>query len=363
VKVKSRKSGGISKRKALFSAIGIAIVLLILLVVWLGPQNILERLEKADLFFIGLALVVEIINLFILAFRWHIFINSVSKVDFKTTFMITLAGSATSNITPSGRVGGEPLRVYLLRKLKGVRYGTGFATIIVERIADMLAFLVLAFVAVVYSVFFIRLPPHVILLMILSLCSTASLIIGLWYVTFRKEIKSTTIEAWLSRHEWITKKIPVLNYYKSQLEESVSNYYKQISNIMQKRTWFYSGFIISFVYWTLEIMRAYFLFLAFGEVAHLPVIALAYILSAIIGSLPFGIGGIGLTEGTMIIIYSTSNINTVVAGIVTVFDRLFSYWLVILLGLPLAGYLGIESLEVGKYARLHDSNSKGSKKG
>ncbi len=351
-----------NRRKALAYAVSLAVVLLVVLVFLLGPQNVWDKLKRADPFFILLAFVVEIVDLLVLSFRWHIFVNSVSDVDFKTTFLLTVAGSAASNITPSGRVGGEPLRVYLLRKFAGIRYGTGFATVIVERIADMTAFLVLAFLAVVYSIVFLGLPLHVITLMILSFLFTLSLFIGLWYITFKREVKSSTIVRLIEKHEWIVKRVPVINYYKSQLEDSVSNYYKQISKIMSKRRYFYTGFFVSFVYWVIEIIRAYILFLAFGEVAQLPVIALAYILSAIIGSLPFGVGGIGLTEGTMIIIYSTSNINTVISGIVTVIDRLLSYWFVILIGLPIAGYLGIESLEVGKNARLHDSNSKRPKK-
>ena len=47
----------------------------------------------------------------------------------------------------------------------------------------------------------------------------------------------------------------------------------------------------------------------------------------------------------MIIIYSSTAINTVTAGAVTLIDRLISFWLVILAGVPVAWHLGLTSKE------------------
>ncbi len=341
--------------KPLATAIGTAIALILVILFWLGPERIWETLVNANPYYLGLALGIQILDVLVLTTRWHIFLRNVGDIDFKTTLALTVCGTAVSNITPSGRVGGEPLKAYLLKKRYGIRYGASFATIILERIVDMLAFLIISFVAIFYGIVYFKLPGHVIFLLVIAFLFSLSILLGLWYVTLKKRLRSEGISDWLEKHEWISKKIPVLNYYKEKLTDSLLNYYSHVAKIASNTDALMYGFLVSIVYWFLEISRAYVIFLALGINAPFPVIALAYVFSAIIGSLPFGVGGVGLTEGTMILIYSTSAINSVVASLATLIDRLISYWLMIFVGLPVAGYLGIEAREESKNGGLHDS--------
>ncbi len=346
--------------KALLIALLSAAGLFLALGIWLGPQKFFEAISKANLRLMVVAFVIEIIDLVVMAARWHVFLKDIIDIDFLSTLSINLAGASVSNITPSGRVGGEPLKAYILKKRYGMRYGAGFATIILERIVDMLAFTIISIIAILYGIFYFHLSWSVISLLFLALGFTGSMLVGMWYLTLEKRLRSKSIVSWLDRHQWITSHIPYVSHYKGKIADSLTNYYSNVARIAGHPDTMVAGFFISFIYWVVEISRAYVIFLALGVNPPFPVIALAYIFSAIVGSLPFGVGGVGLTEGTMIFIYSAGSINAVIASIETLLDRLLSYWLVIIAGLPLAGYLGIsKNVEVDENGGLHDSADEG----
>jgi len=56
-----------------------------------------------------------------------------AKIKFWTLLKIQLAGFALSYVTPSARYGGEPLRIYMLKKECGVEYKTGTASIFLDK--------------------------------------------------------------------------------------------------------------------------------------------------------------------------------------------------------------------------------------
>ncbi len=351
------------RHKGVIVAILTAAFLFLALALWLGPQNFVRVLSEANPQLLGLALLVEIVDLVILTARWHIFLTDVTDIKFSTALGISIAGIAISNLTPGGRIGGEPLKAYILKKRYGIDYGTSFATIILERIADMLAFLVIAIVALFYGVLVFHLPSTIIILLLLALLSNGLVLFGLWYFTLKRRVKSKTILEWLDRHPWIERHFPIVSKYKENISSALLSYYSGAAKMGSNPKTFILGFLTCLVYWLVEISRAYIIFLALGVNPPFPIIALAYIFSTIAGSVPFGVGGVGLIEGTMIFIYSAGAINTVVASLETLIDRFLSYWLVILIGLPLAGYLGISKRveEVDEDGGLHDSTSEGSK--
>ena len=279
--------------------------------------------------------------------RWDVILRGTKK-PFSSfqLLLISIAGNAINSITPASRVGGEPLRAFLLKKKFGIRYGVGMASIVIEKIIDILAFLIISAFAIVYSFVFLNAPMHIVFLLVISFLSSASLLISLYYVTFHKRIRSKTVVKFLDKHKWLGDKIPILRHYRNKMMDSLTNYYSHISLIgTQKGVWRY-GLLLSLAYWSFEILRAYVLFKAFGVEVPLSVIATVIIISVIIGSLPLLLpGNLGFVEGTMIVIYSSSNINSIVAGIVTMIDRFFSYWLMLIVGLPVAWYLGFTSID------------------
>jgi len=66
--------------------------------------------------------------------RWKAILDGYgAHIGFWTLLRIQLAGFAVSFMTPSARYGGEPLRIYMLKKECGVEYKTGTVSIFLDK--------------------------------------------------------------------------------------------------------------------------------------------------------------------------------------------------------------------------------------
>jgi len=330
------------RKKQLFSTFLVGLAVFAVIVWVLGPEAMWAQLSQLRPEFLLLALAVQAGAMAAMAYRWHIFIKATGhRPEFFSVLLITLAGTAMNNITPSTRVGGEPLRAYLLKKRHGARTSTGLATVVIEKIADMTAFSIITIAAIFYAFYFLNVPGHTVLLLVLSFFFTTGVMSALVYVTLRRKIKAKWIVSLLDKYQSLSEKFPLVSYYSDRMDDSLANYYDSAARIAKKGV-LAKAVLASLLYWALEIARAYVLFLALGLNVPVAVIAAVYVIANIVASLPLPPGTL---EATMIIIYSSTAINTVTAGAVTLIDRLISFWLVILAGVPVAWHLGLTSKE------------------
>jgi uncharacterized protein (TIRG00374 family) len=74
-----------------------------------------------------------------LVWRWEIILKGHKHhISFWKLLKIQIAGYAVSYVTPAARVGGEPLRIYMLKKECDVDYKTGTVTVILDRYMELL---------------------------------------------------------------------------------------------------------------------------------------------------------------------------------------------------------------------------------
>ncbi|MFC2175063.1 flippase-like domain-containing protein [archaeon] len=324
--------------KQLFSTIFIGILVFAAIVWVLGPDAVWDQVSKMKPEYLLLALGIQALAMVAMAQRWAIFIKATGhKAEFSSVLLMTIAGTAMNNITPSSRMGGEPLRAYLLKKRHGARTSTGLATVVIEKIADMTAFSIITILAIFYAFYYLNVPGHTVLLLALSFLFTTGIMAALVYVTLRRKIKAKWIVGLIDKYQRLSEKFPLVGYYRDKLDDSLANYYDNAARIAKKGV-LIKAILASLVYWALEISRAYVIFLALGINVPIAVIAAVYVIANIVASLPLPPGTL---EATMIIIYSSTAINTVTAGAVTLIDRLISFWLVIIAGLPVAWHLGL----------------------
>ena len=95
---------------------------------------------------LGAALVVTCATYGVLAIRWCRLLRPLGPVRFRVALRATVMGFAASAILP-GRV-GEVLRPYVLARREGLSASAALATIVLERLLDVLAVLALLGVAV-----------------------------------------------------------------------------------------------------------------------------------------------------------------------------------------------------------------------
>ena len=94
---------------------------------------------RAD--YLVLALLVTCLTFIVRAERWQYLLEPLGATRFSTVFRTTVIGFAASAVLPARA--GEVIRPYLLARREGLSATAAFATIIVERILDLVAVLVL----------------------------------------------------------------------------------------------------------------------------------------------------------------------------------------------------------------------------
>lgn len=96
----------------------------------------------ADLALLGVCLACNLASLLLRALRWRMLLAPVkSAMPFARVWRYFIVGFAVSSVLP-GRI-GEILRPYLLARDQRVRFAPTFATVVVERVVDLLAVLLL----------------------------------------------------------------------------------------------------------------------------------------------------------------------------------------------------------------------------
>ena len=81
------------------------------------------------------------VNLAIRAFRWQYLLEPLGKVRFGSAFRATAVGFAASSVLPARA--GEVIRPYFLARHEHMSATGAFATIILERLLDIVTVLVL----------------------------------------------------------------------------------------------------------------------------------------------------------------------------------------------------------------------------
>ncbi|WP_321420431.1 lysylphosphatidylglycerol synthase transmembrane domain-containing protein [uncultured Methanomethylovorans sp.] len=264
-----------------------------------GTITLLQYLKNVKLKDVFIAFTLYLLSVYIFAERWKIVLNSLGY-NLKTTqlFPVIFGAIPINNITPANRAGGEPLRMFWIKKEYGVKYPDAFISILFERSVEALPVLVMG-AYVVYSIMPLiqNILPSVSNIAYLALIPSIFLCV-----------------AYILRHR-IEKYMDGLKTY----------YYKL------KKVFFPTLFLSSTV-WLLDILRFKFITLSLGLHLPLKVIMLISLLYLILGSIPLTTGGLGVVETGLIVALNLFGISTVTAAGIVVIERFISYVLASLIG-------------------------------
>ena len=144
--------------RPLFLIIGA--LLLIVLIRKIGVQSILDNISSLGL---------RLIPIFAISFLWYIlytfawmqFLSRVGDgIPFWRLFRIKTAGEAVNTLTPANFLGGDPLRIHLLKK--NFQTLEGAASVVVDRTLHSTATLLVVLIGIIVSfITFNRLPSNI----------------------------------------------------------------------------------------------------------------------------------------------------------------------------------------------------------
>ena len=257
--------------------------------------------------FLPLILALVSISWIPLLVRWQ-FLLKKNKINIptKNSFLIFLGGISMA-ITP-GHV-GELIKSQLIKNNYNIPRTKTAPIIFIEKFYDLTG----AIIASIIGIIILGMDTNLIIFSILVL----SVII---FLIFYRPI-----------FEFLKKRITKTKLFSKYFDNIVESY-EIIRNSTTTKTASIS-FGLSILYWIIISVAVYFILLSFGieSVSLLRTISI-YSSSVIIGALSFIPGGIGVTEGSLIGLFSLEGIEISMAIFLSVMIRIFTMWYSVCIG-------------------------------
>ena len=324
--------------------LGISIVILVVMLWFVGIDQVISALKVANLYIIDLAIAVQIITYFLYTLRWQI-LNKQADLDvsIRELFPMVLVGLAVNNITPSGRGGGEPVRAYILSKQKDYLFEETFATVVADRALDTFPFVVLAAITIILMTLYFDMPTWLLAVMIVAVIAIIAILAIIIYMCINPNF-GNKVDGWivgLVRRFYKKNSVELEN----KIHEAVFGFQDTMKNLVSNKKALYYTVPLSFIIWIFEIFRVYLVFLAFGANVNPIIIGEVFIVASLVGMIPLLPGGLGAIDGVMILFYSSAGITSSISAAATVIERLISFWMATIIGLVLIPKYGSSILD------------------
>ncbi|EHP89106.1 UPF0104 family protein [Methanotorris formicicus] len=311
-------------RNILFFILGILIIFVIIF--YIGIGEVVEVFMRTNLLYFTIAFFIYILTLTALVARWKYLIRIIGfDAKFKNLFLLILMGQFVNNITPSMKGGSEPFRAYYLSKLEDIPYHITFSTVVVERLLDSIIFLLLTSVVIFYFLINgIMYAKIFILAWFLILCLTVLSI----YIIMHKRLAFKIV----LKIAKLISKFSSKTFDEEKINKSIEEFQNSLLFFKGRKKELVVCGILSLLWWVLDILRVYVIFVSISYFASFFVIAATYLISLLVGMLPTLPGGLGASDTVMIATYSVLNVPSSIAAVGTLLDRFISYWLATLMG-------------------------------
>ena len=257
--------------------------------------------------FLPLILLLVSISWTPLLVRWQILLKKNDiNIPIKKSFLLFLGGMSMP-ITP-GHV-GELIKSQLIKTIYNIPRTKTAPIIFVEKFYDLTG----AIIASIIGIISLGMDASLILISI-------SILIVIIFLIYYRPI-----------FEFILKRVTKTKFF-SKYSENLSDSYEIVRNSTTPQISSIS-FGLSILYWVIISIAVHFILLSFGieSISVLKTISI-YSSSVIIGAISFIPGGLGITEGSLIGLFSLEGIDISLALILSVMIRILTMWYSVSIG-------------------------------
>ena len=326
----------------------IILVALLFILKQIGFQKIYNNLKIAKIHYLILAFSSTLILFLSWNLKWFLLVKEMSKAKFHHCLVILMAGSFINSTTPGARVGGEPLRAYYLSKTYNVEKSKFFATTVIDKVANTLAFTILSIFSILFVILFVDINLKIkiileIILFFIVIFILAAIILKK-KIIFRKRFFTKLLIAIYNFYlfKFIRKKFHSFKKFEQYFIEKIENIINTSKRLLYEKKTFKNSILISFCMWFFNYLGTYFLFKAFSYDISFIAIIIVVTLSLLLGSILVIPGGIGVIETIMISLYISFGINPSIAATVAVIDRFIFYFFSLFVGGICLVYLNLK---------------------
>jgi len=320
--------------------LGIGLAIMVAMLYVIGIDKVIDAFKLANVWFVLLAVAMQIFTYYLFAIRWNI-VNKTANINIgiKNLLAMTLVGMAINNTTPSGRIGGEPVKAYLLSKETNNPYEEAFATVIADRALDTFPFILLAVMSIIAMIYTFTLSTVVLLVLIISVVVMTIAFFIVIYMSIN-ERAGEKIKKWIVKLVWLFYKKVSLEELEERVIKAISGFQKTMYSMLHDKKILYYALPLSFLIWVTEILRVFLIFLAFGATVDPIIIGVVFIVASLVGMIPLLPGGIGAVDGFMIVFYSSAGIPPSISAAVTIIERMISFGMTSTIGLIILSHYG-----------------------
>ena len=300
------------KKKWIFRSIGL--ILFVIILSKLNLTEIIALLSNINPFYFILANLLFIPLLITKAMRWQLLMKA-QDIDYslKDSTIMYAAAIYFGGITP-GNI-GDFIKVFYL-KGDGYPFGKSFASVLSDRLFDLISLLLLGYVGMLlFIAFFGR------AVIILS-CIFAGMLLSIIFFIYKKDF-SRVIQEYIYFHL-----IP--EKYREHAKTGFSDLYKGIKTLTANQI-VLATFLTVFA-WVIYFVMMYLFALSINIDIPFLYLATCVSISAVITLIPISISGIGTRDATLIILFSYLGLSK---------ESAIAFSMLILLMYAVNGFIGL----------------------
>jgi glycosyltransferase 2 family protein len=299
----------------------------------IGLQDVFKLFSRVNKYYLAVALFAEVMSYVGATLLLGTILSRLGyKIKFWTRFRISSIASFAIHFFPVGSFGEGAADYYFLRRAR-VEPGSILITLVLRIIITYASFLLIFLFGLILVPIVpqLEVSPKIISFIILALVIGSA-----WYLFYLYQHKEKFRALWnkfFGFFDGFVSRIRSIKVNESSKSEIFEDIYQGLGLFgKKKRSSFYALFS-GLLYWAGDITCFYFVFLSFGYHIPVGVLIFGYGVATLLGMVSFIPGGLGVTEGSMALVYSSMGIPSAIALTSILVFRFFSFWIWIPFGL------------------------------
>ena len=309
------------KRSLILALAGIVIVIGV--VSTTDIKSVAGVLTRADWRFLPLAVGAQLLAYLCLTRKLKAIADKYKVISYSAAFRIWLTGALIDLATPFIQVGGEPLKIFMLKR-KGMKISKASAVVAADTFVELFAFFAMLVVAMLLLILSSK-SPAAVFTYLLGVVMAALLISLAFFIILNKSLlqKCVLKVERLARH---------FGYHIKDYSRIVSSFESTFRSLLNKEALMLETFSLSIIAKALDFARIYFVFLVIGYPIGIDTVVLVWAILVVLSMLPGLPGNLGVIEAGGIAAYVLFGVPAHIAAAVIIIDRLISFWMLVGIG-------------------------------
>jgi len=333
------------KRTVPFLLIGLAIFIFYLYV-FVGMPEIIQIIQRINLFYYSLAVVLIFLSTLAYSLAWQYFLRPLSvNVPLRKTFLYVWIGSFVDILVPAESISGDASRVYLMSKGSGENAGKVVASVVSHRILSIVITLGSLIIGSL-SLFILQIHVEAFVLnfIIFVIFGTAISLVFMFLLCLRERMTQKIIDPLLRFFAFISRGRLQLTSLRSKTRKALRAFHQAIGVLGKNPRSLIQPVFFSVVSWFLSVLLTFFVFFSLGYKVNIAVLIIVYCIVCSIQTVPIGIiGGVGILDIAMISLYALLGVPHDISASATVLIRAITVWFRLLIGFVAIQWVGIKA--------------------